>query len=74
MSRLFKSSAPKPPPPDPELVAAQERQRERLEEEEARAMRDLQARRRARVTGGSRMLLSMDRPTPMTGLGPKPKA
>jgi len=71
MSGLFKSKAPKAPPPDPELVAAQKRQEERLEAEEQRKIRELQSRRRARATGGMRMLLSMDRETPQTGLGPK---
>ena len=60
--------APKPPAPDPELVAAQKRQEERLEAEEAQKAAAIAARQRARRVGGQRLLLSMDRETPQTGV------
>lgn len=66
MGMLFKT--PKPPAPDPELKAAQDRQEERLEEQEAQKMRAISARRRARRTGGMRLLLSTERDVPQTGV------
>ena len=66
MGGLFKT--PKPPAPDPEIAAAQERQEERLEAEENQKMRQIAARRRARATGGARMLLSKERENAQTGI------
>ena len=66
MGMLFKT--PKPPAPDPELKAAQDRQEERLEAQEAQKMRAISARRRARRTGGMRLLLSTERDVPQTGV------
>jgi len=60
--------APKPPAPDPELKAAQERQEARLEAQEEQKMRAIASRQRARRVGGQRMLLSMERETPQTGI------
>lgn len=60
--------APKPPAPDPELVAAQKRQEERLEADEAQKAAAIAARQRARRVGGQRLLLSMERETPQTGV------
>jgi len=62
--------APKPPAPDPELVAAQKRQEERLEADEAQKAAAIAARQRARRVGGQRLLLSMERETPQTGVKP----
>jgi hypothetical protein len=59
---------PKPPAPDPELKAAQERQEARLEAQEEQKMRAIASRQRARRVGGQRMLLSMERDTPQTGV------
>lgn len=59
---------PKPPAPDPELKAAQDRQEARLEAQEEQKMRQISARQRARRVGGQRMLLSMERETPQTGI------
>jgi hypothetical protein len=59
---------PKPPAPDPELKAAQERQEARLEDQEEQKMRQISARQRARRVGGQRMLLSMERDVPQTGI------
>ena len=59
---------PKPPAPDPELVAAQKRQEERLEADEAQKAAAIAARQRARRVGGQRLLLSMERETPQTGV------
>ena len=60
--------APKPPAPDPKLIEAQKRQEERLEAEEAQKAAAIAARLRARRVGGQRLLLSMDRETPQTGV------
>lgn len=59
---------PRAPAPDPELKAAQERQEARLEEQEQQKMRQISARQRARRVGGQRMLLSMEREVPQTGI------
>lgn len=59
---------PKPPAPDPELKAAQERQETRLDAQEEQKMRQIASRQRARRVGGQRMLLSMERETPQTGI------
>jgi hypothetical protein len=59
---------PKPPAPDPELKAAQERQEARLDAQEEQKMRQIASRQRARRVGGQRMLLSMERETPQTGI------
>jgi hypothetical protein len=60
MSGLFGGS-PKPQQPDPELVAAQERQEQKVEAEDRDRRMKLAAQRRARYTGGRRMLLSKTR-------------
>lgn len=62
---------PRAPAPDPELKAAQERQEARLEEQEQQKMRQISARQRARRVGGQRMLLSMEREVPQTGVQSK---
>lgn len=59
---------PKPPAPDPELKAAQERQEARLDAQEEQKMRQIASQQRARRVGGQRLLLSMDRDTPQTGV------
>lgn len=59
---------PRAPAPDPELKAAQERQEARLEAQEEQKMRQISARQRARRVGGQRMLLSMERDVPQTGI------
>ena len=56
MGALVKT--PSAPAPDPEITAAQERQEARLAEEERTKMAQIAARRRARQTGGRRLLLS----------------
>lgn len=66
MGGLFKT--PKPPAPDPELAEAQKRQEERLDAEENQKMRAIAARRRARTSGGARMLLSKERENAQTGV------
>lgn len=66
MGGLFKT--PKPPAPDPEIVEAQKRQEERLDAEENQKMRAIAARRRARTSGGARMLLSKERENAQTGI------
>ncbi|MGB1192618.1 MAG: hypothetical protein ACPG3T_06820 [Pseudomonadales bacterium] len=68
MGGLFSPKTPAPPPPDPEITAAQERQEERLEADEQQKMRAIAARRRARATGGARMLLSKARQNAETGI------
>lgn len=59
---------PKPPAPDPELKAAQDRQEARLDAQEEQKMRQIASQQRARRVGGQRLLLSMDRDTPQTGV------
>ncbi len=73
VTSIFKS--PKPPRPDPSIAQAQARQEAILEKQEARALerekaeaRKLSARRRARRTGGMRLLLAGDRDNAMTGI------
>lgn len=59
MSNMFKT--PKMPTPQqvaPEVTEAQKRQEERLAAQEAEAAKQLAARRRARMAGGQRALLS----------------
>jgi len=68
MGSLFSPKTPAPPPPDPEITAAQKRQEERLEADEQQKMRAIAARRRARGTGGARMLLSKERENAQTGI------
>lgn len=63
-----KTRAPAPPPPDPEIAAAQQRQEERLDADEQQKMRAISARKRARRTGGKRMLLSTARQNAETGI------
>ena len=69
ISGLFK--APKPPPappgPDPELRAAQREQEQRQEARERQSQREISARKRARRTGGRRLLLA-DRENPFLGV------
>jgi len=59
---------PAPPPPDPEITEAQERQEARLTEQERSKMAQIAARRRARMIGGRRMLLSPERENAETGI------
>ena len=66
MGGLLKT--PKPPAPDPEIAEAQKRQEERLDAEENQKMRQIAARRRARTSGGARMLLSTARQNAETGI------
>jgi hypothetical protein len=66
MSGLFGSA--KAPAPDPEIAAAQKRQEERLEAEEAQKKREIASRRRARLVGGQRMLLSPEREDAQMGI------
>ena len=54
-------SVPTPPPPDPELVEAQQKQEARLDEQERQKLAQIAARRRARMIGGRRSLLSPER-------------
>ena len=61
-------SAPAPPAPDPEVVEAQEKQEARLTEQERQKMAQIAARRRARMIGGRRLLLSPDRPDAEMGI------
>ena len=64
-------SAPKPPPPppgpDPEMLRAQREQEERLEARERESQRELASRKRARRTGGNRLLLA-NRDNPFMGV------
>ena len=53
--------APAPPPPDPEITEAQEKQEARLDEQERQKLAQIAARRRARMIGGRRSLLSVER-------------
>jgi hypothetical protein len=50
------------------VVAAQERQEQRLTEQERQKMAQIAARRRARMIGGRRSLLSQDRPDAEMGI------
>ena len=59
---------PSMPAPDPEMVKAQERQEARLAEQERQKLSQISARRRARMTGGRRMLLSPEREDAETGI------
>jgi len=59
---------PPAPTPDPEIAVAQDRQEARLAEEERSKMAQISARRRARMTGGRRMLLSPMRDDPEKGI------
>ena len=59
MSSLVR--VPTPPPPDPELVEAQQKQEARLDEQERQKLAQIAARRRARMIGGRRSLLSPER-------------
>jgi hypothetical protein len=68
MSGLFKV---KMPAPDPEIAEMQKKQEARLEQEEMQKRKQLQAKGRARRTGGQRMLLSEERGAEArTGLDP----
>ena len=68
---------PAPPGPDPEMLKAQREQDARLEAREAQSQREMAARKRARRTGGTRLLLAQ-RDNPFLGiprqttLGPSP--
>ena len=68
MGGLFSMKSATPPPPDPKIQEAQDRQEARLDAQEEQKMRQIEARRRARRTGGQRLLLSSDRDTPQTGV------
>ena len=66
---------PKPPRPDPRIAESQARQEALLAKQEARTLerekaeaRKLSARKRARRTGGLRLLLAGDRDNAMTGI------
>ena len=66
---LFSSPKPPPPPPgpDPAMLKAQQEQEERLEARERQGQREVAARKRARRTGGNRLLLA-DRENPFMGV------
>ena len=73
MTGIF--SSPMPPKPDPRIAESQKRQEAILEKQEARTLerekaesRKLSARKRARRTGGMRLLLAGDRDNAMTGI------
>lgn len=68
MSALFSPKVPKTPEADPEITAAQKRQEERLDADEKTKMKAIAARRKARGTGGARILLSKEREIPQTGI------
>tara|TARA_R100000995_G_scaffold84862_2_gene65316 strand:- start:1851 stop:2123 length:273 start_codon:yes stop_codon:yes gene_type:complete len=80
MSSVFRAvtsifKAPKPPKPDPRIAQAQARQEAILAKQEARTLereksekRKLSARKKARRSGGMRLLLSSDRANAMTGI------
>ncbi len=68
-------SPPKQPKPDPSIAKAQARQEALLEKQEARTLereksekRKLSARKKARRSGGMRLLLSSDRENAMAGI------
>jgi len=67
MSGIF-GGTPKSPDPDPSIKEAQDRQEARLQEEERSKKAQIAARRRARATGGQRMLLSSERENPQMGI------
>lgn len=58
MSGLFDVKMPKP---DPEIAELQKKQEARIEQQEIQKQKQLQARQRARRTGGQRTLLSTER-------------
>ena len=60
--------APAPPPPDPEITEAQEKQEARLDEQERQKLAQIAARRRARMIGGRRALLSPERENAEMGI------
>ena len=61
--------APAPPPePDPAIAANQKKQEERLAAQEQTQQKRLQATKRARQTGGMRLLFSQERQNPMLGI------
>ena len=61
--------APAPPPePDPAIAANQKKQEERLAAQEQSQQKRLQATKRARQTGGMRLLFSQERQNPMLGI------
>ena len=59
---------PSPPPPDPEITEAQEKQEARLDEQERQKLAQIAARRRARMIGGRRALLSPERENAEMGI------
>lgn len=59
---------PSPPPPDPEIAEAQEKQEARLDEQERQKLAQIAARRRARMIGGRRALLSPERENAEMGI------
>ncbi len=61
-------SVPSPPPPDPEIAKAQEKQEARLDEQERQKLAQIAARRRARMIGGRRSLLSPERENAEMGI------
>ena len=69
MGGIFSKPSPPPPPPgpDPEMLRAQREQEARLEAREAQSQREISARKRARRTGGTRMLLAQ-RDNPFLGV------
>ena len=79
VSSIFSKPKPPPPPPgpDPEMIKAQQEQEARLEAREQQNQREIAARKRARRTGGTRLLLAQ-RDNPFLGipqqttLGPSP--
>ncbi len=61
--------APAPPPePDPAIAANQKKQEERLAAQEQSQQKRLQATKRARQTGGMRLLFSQERQNPALGI------
>jgi len=67
-------SIPAPPPaptPDPAIAENQKKQEERLAAQEQAQQKRLQATKRARQTGGMRLLFSQERQNPMLGITPE---
>ena len=75
MGGLFSSpSIPAPPPPpapDPAIAANQQKQEERLVSQEKAQQDRLRATKRARQTGGMRLLFSQERQNPALGITPE---
>lgn len=70
MSNLFKV---KTPAPDPRIAELQAEQEARLKADETERRKQIQARGKARRTGGMRSLISMSREDAQAGLDPLSK-